>query len=155
MTSSKVPKQIRVIRSAVGRLGNGVGIMFCPEHGMEVPQSMNHVLGGSDDPVGDLGEAVTDGPVGDEAQGRLVVGLVERGPIERVVVVARTRGNQVCLLVPIQPGHPWAWRLAFDNGTCVVTRRRAILAHVEQSPSGRDLSTLLLGEVPDRSPCWV
>ncbi len=42
---------------------------------MEVPWSMNHVLGGSDDLVGDLGEAVTDGPVGDEAQGRLVVGL--------------------------------------------------------------------------------
>ena len=38
---------------------------------------LQHALGGSDDLVGEICEAVTDGPVGDETQGHLVAGLAD------------------------------------------------------------------------------
>ena len=71
MTSSKVPKQYGLFGARSVAWATASASCSVRTRAWKSPQSMNHVPGGSDDLVGDLGEAVTDGPVGDEAQGAL------------------------------------------------------------------------------------
>src|SRR5262249_49911616 len=61
------------------RSGFGSASARCPYGRMNGGRQLRqHALGGSDDLVGDVWEAVTNSPVGDEAQRHLVAGLAEQ-----------------------------------------------------------------------------